>query len=648
MERPFAYNGVEPYIFVSYSHKNCDRVWPVIDRLEKDGYRVWYDDGISPGTEWDVNIADHITHCGYFFALVSKDYLESDNCRDELNFVRELKKPMLLVYLEDVELPAEMKMRLSRLQAVQWFSYGDEESAFRKLYSTAGLDVCKEKPEASAAEETGQRQESFRPGEERPRMKRPGGYTPEKAEDNRPKGFTPEKVRDDRPKNYTPEKAEETDTIEYTPEHTETAGEAPKQTDTAEKAPKQTDTAEKAPKQTDAAEKAPKQTDAAEKAPEQSDTTRDSLLSVSPAGVSLVPGKAYEQQGTQDPGSSSQADSSQADSEWTVENKAGEILSGPDFSNQSGSVKETDTVHKAGPVNETVTAKKQKKTSKLVLLLALLAVAVSAAWTAITNMGNSKGTLNDIRFVYGLAIDKDAKQYLNSQKYQTLDYNGMECEVSVIPYSIQIGPGESKTITLTFLDRYGEEFSFYGKADLRRSVLTVKEGGKAEEAYGMEMAALKTSLKYTVSAFGEAYSLNGYGKTEYYSRKSTIDGYFDVEGYLAEGAEAYKDIAGLRLICDPATGQVEDVAILFTNGGHAEEITVKEQDTDSGRIYLEWKKVVRPYNGRIETDEVNSTMNLYISDQYPYGFAARSGDNRYYYLDKFPEDADTGESSTEG
>ena len=628
MERPFAYNGVEPYIFVSYSHKNCDRVWPVIDRLEKDGYRVWYDDGISPGTEWDVNIADHITHCGYFFALVSKDYLESDNCRDELNFVRELKKPMLLVYLEDVELPAEMKMRLSRLQAVQWFSYGDEESAFRKLYSTAGLDVCKEKPESSAAEETGQRQESFRPGEERPRMKRPGGYTPEKAEDNRPKGFTPEKVRDDRPKNYTPEKAEETDTIEYTPEHTETAGEAPKQTDTAEKAPKQTD--------------------AAEKAPEQSDTTRDSLLSVSPAGVSLVPGKAYEQQGTQDPGNSSQTDSSQADSEWTVENKAGEILSGPDFSNQSGSVKETDTVHKAGPVNETVTAKKQKKTSKLVLLLALLAVAVSAAWTAITNMGNSKGTLNDIRFVYGLAIDKDAKQYLNSQKYQTLDYNGMECEVSVIPYSIQIGPGESKTITLTFLDRYGEEFSFYGKADLRRSVLTVTEGGKAEEAYGMEMAALKTSLKYTVSAFGEAYSLNGYGKTEYYSRKSTIDGYFDVEGYLAEGAEAYKDIAGLRLICDPATGQVEDVAILFTNGGHAEEITVKELDTDSGRIYLEWKKVVRPYNGRIETDEVNSTMNLYISDQYPYGFAARSGDNRYYYLDKFPEDADTGESSTEG
>ena len=51
MERPFAYNGVEPYIFVSYSHKNCDRVWPVIDRLEKDGYRVWYDYGISPRTE---------------------------------------------------------------------------------------------------------------------------------------------------------------------------------------------------------------------------------------------------------------------------------------------------------------------------------------------------------------------------------------------------------------------------------------------------------------------------------------------------------------------------------------------------------------------------------------------------------------------
>ena len=186
MERPFAYNGVEPYIFVSYSHRNCDWVWPIIERLEKDGYRVWYDDGISPGTEWDVNIADHITHCGYFFALITKEYLKSDNCRDELNFVRELKKPLLLVYLEDVELPAEMKMRLGRLQAVQWFAYADEEGAYMKLYSTAGLDVCRKKPEMADGEEGGHGNGPSGPGAAGPHMKRMGRYTPEKAEESRP------------------------------------------------------------------------------------------------------------------------------------------------------------------------------------------------------------------------------------------------------------------------------------------------------------------------------------------------------------------------------------------------------------------------------------------------------------------------------
>ena len=635
MERPFAYNGVEPYIFVSYSHKNCDRVWPIIERLEKDGYRVWYDDGISPGTEWDVNIADHITHCGYFFALITKDYLESDNCRDELNFVREIKKPMLLVYLEDVELPAEMKMRLGRLQAVQWFTYTNEENAFAKLRSTVGLDACWEKPVKADAESGGSGKGPGGTADAGPRLRRPGGYTPEKAEESRPKGFTPEKVRDDRPKGYTPEKAEESGTKEYAPDK------APKQTDAVSAAEKQSDQTEREPEQAETAEQTPKQ---------------DSFLTVSPAGVELVPGKKYDKQDKQSDGNRSEAEG-----EWTVENKAGEILSGPEYGNRSEPVKETDfsrkpeessdTVDKAKntekPKKQTGKEKKKKKPWQSILLLVVLLVAASAAWWVLNNMGSSKGTLNDLRFIYGVATDKDAKGRLNSQKYQMLDYNGMECEVSVVPYSIHLGPDASKTITVTFLDRYGEEFTFYGTADLRKSVLKISEGGEKESAYTAETAPLKTSLKYTVSRYGTAYSLEGYGKTAYFSWKSKVDGYFDMEGYLSAGSESYRDLAGLRLKCDPVTGKPDDVAVLFTNGGHAEEITVKSADAEQERIELEWKKVVRPYNGRIETDEVKGSLILYISDQYPYGFSTRSGEDRYYYLDKIPEDLDPGEASTE-
>ena len=112
------YKGTEPYIFISYSHINQLQALKIVERLQKEGYRVWYDEGIDPGTEWDDNIAEHVLACGYFVALISENYLASENCKDELNLAREENKQRLLVYLEDVTLPAGMRMRLNRLQAI--------------------------------------------------------------------------------------------------------------------------------------------------------------------------------------------------------------------------------------------------------------------------------------------------------------------------------------------------------------------------------------------------------------------------------------------------------------------------------------------------------------------------------------------------
>ena len=81
MERPVAYMGEEPYIFVSYSHKDSERVWPIIARLQAGRFRFWYDDGINPGTEWDANIASHIKNCSFFLVFISENYLASENCK---------------------------------------------------------------------------------------------------------------------------------------------------------------------------------------------------------------------------------------------------------------------------------------------------------------------------------------------------------------------------------------------------------------------------------------------------------------------------------------------------------------------------------------------------------------------------------------
>ena len=41
------YSGSEPYIFVSYSHMDKDRVFGIIRLLQGRGYRVWFDEGID-------------------------------------------------------------------------------------------------------------------------------------------------------------------------------------------------------------------------------------------------------------------------------------------------------------------------------------------------------------------------------------------------------------------------------------------------------------------------------------------------------------------------------------------------------------------------------------------------------------------------
>lgn len=154
MRQPICYKGDEPYIFVSYAHRDDVQVWPILDRMQRDGYRVWYDEGIDPGAEWPDTIAAHVEQCGFFIAFLSEGYLDSDNCKDELNFARELGKERLMIHLSPVELPVGMRMQLSRYQAIHWYSYEDQTRAFAKLYETKGLSAFRgEDPSAAPPEE---------------------------------------------------------------------------------------------------------------------------------------------------------------------------------------------------------------------------------------------------------------------------------------------------------------------------------------------------------------------------------------------------------------------------------------------------------------------------------------------------------------
>ena len=56
---PFdAYQGDEPYVFVSYAHKDAAMVYEEITRLHEAGCKIWYDEGIEASNEWPEEIAN--------------------------------------------------------------------------------------------------------------------------------------------------------------------------------------------------------------------------------------------------------------------------------------------------------------------------------------------------------------------------------------------------------------------------------------------------------------------------------------------------------------------------------------------------------------------------------------------------------------
>ena len=140
---PAAYSGSKPYIFISYAHKDTDTVLPIIKKLQDDGYRVWYDEGIAAGSSWDVYISEHLDSCSNVICFLSKAYIKSQNCRDELALSRKKFKPINIVYIEDITMSAGMRMRYGRIQAL-FYNKTAEDEFFSRLYSSKAISAAKE------------------------------------------------------------------------------------------------------------------------------------------------------------------------------------------------------------------------------------------------------------------------------------------------------------------------------------------------------------------------------------------------------------------------------------------------------------------------------------------------------------------------
>lgn len=141
------YEGEKPYIFISYSHADKERVYPVIRFLNQEHFHIWFDSGISAGAEWQEVIAEHLDHCDVFIAFLTDSFMQSHHCKMEFNFAVTENKKMFCVILEDISFNSVMKMHMASIQVIRYFDYASDLCFREDLANTPLLSNCQEKTE---------------------------------------------------------------------------------------------------------------------------------------------------------------------------------------------------------------------------------------------------------------------------------------------------------------------------------------------------------------------------------------------------------------------------------------------------------------------------------------------------------------------
>lgn len=109
-----AYIGDEPYLFISYSHKDTDRVYPILDALYDKKYRIWYDEACENGNDFRDELRNRIQKAEAVILFVSESSMNSKFCGMEVIVARENGKRLYPVYLDnDAVIPPAFEILLS-------------------------------------------------------------------------------------------------------------------------------------------------------------------------------------------------------------------------------------------------------------------------------------------------------------------------------------------------------------------------------------------------------------------------------------------------------------------------------------------------------------------------------------------------------
>ena len=139
-----SYNGTEPFLFVSYSHRDSVEVSRILEYIDKEKFRMWYDDTMEIGEDFREELRSKIeASCGILL-FISESSLNSKYCGMEIITAYKYNKRIYPFYLEDdVKIPAALKMILENLQHISGNAAASHKKYLQKLVSSLPIEAMK-------------------------------------------------------------------------------------------------------------------------------------------------------------------------------------------------------------------------------------------------------------------------------------------------------------------------------------------------------------------------------------------------------------------------------------------------------------------------------------------------------------------------
>ncbi len=130
----------EPYIYVSYAHRDNEKVQKLIEKLKAMGFRVLYDNGPEAGSDWVESISQKILNSNCLVVFLTENTVQSSSVMQEISFAVSQGKKVVSVCLEDLALSPSVNFQLA---GDMIRSDGDAHRLAEKLCALTEVNACR-------------------------------------------------------------------------------------------------------------------------------------------------------------------------------------------------------------------------------------------------------------------------------------------------------------------------------------------------------------------------------------------------------------------------------------------------------------------------------------------------------------------------